>query len=423
MPSFNPFTGEGGPEFDPQAWAQAQPVPDFGAWERELAALVEKHFVAGGRTGAEGALSGKPAHDPAGESILSVDVRRSRADVHTVLADDSTHRHYTYRLVEADDDWRIAKVLHTPAPPVTPLVPDAEVARLLAAMEPEPASEPASDDLASGMSAYFSGRFEVTDLGVMTTSGVLTAHDFGWVRFDVAPFHRRVPAGTFPVAVARDDDGTNLAVRVRFSDQEPLTRVPALRVGTGNVVSVDAGNVAILDFAALSSSTQVRVEEIHQAQGEGSAPRDQVFSLTDSESDAVIVQSGYGDGAYPAFWGVAADGSVVDLLVDFLVAVEDITRVATVPWLPGRATHPDLEPHDFEVIEEADRIVFRFREQGESTGVGEVRLLDATGDPVPGRGGGTFVQGHVTERSWLPDGPVPQGAVIEVTLHAGYRHV
>ena len=46
------------------------------------------------------------------------------------------------------------------------------------------------------------------------------------------------------------------------------------------------GDVAILDFAALSSSTQVRVEEIHQAQGEGSAPRDQVFSLTDSEPDA-----------------------------------------------------------------------------------------------------------------------------------------
>ena len=35
--------------------------------------------------------------------------------------------------------------------------------------------------------------------------------------------------------------------------------------------------------------------------------------------DAVMVQAGYGDGAYPVYWGVANDGTITDLVVDFLV--------------------------------------------------------------------------------------------------------
>ena len=44
-----------------------------------------------------------------------------------------------------------------------------------------------------------------------------------------------------------------------------------------------------------------------------------VFSIAGGPDDAVMVQAGYGDGVYPVYWGVAKDGTITDLLVDFLV--------------------------------------------------------------------------------------------------------
>ena len=48
-------------------------------------------------------------------------------------------------------------------------------------------------------------------------------------------------------------------------------------------------------------------------------PSGTVFSVSGDVDDAAYVTSGYGDGAYPAYWGVAADGTITDLVVDFLV--------------------------------------------------------------------------------------------------------
>jgi hypothetical protein len=368
-------------------------------------------------------LSGKPDHDPAGERVVSVEVRRTRADVQTVFPDVNIENHFTYRLVASDDGWRINKIVHTHASAETPLMARTEVERLLAAMDPDQSVEPASEELASGMTALFSGRFEVLELGTVTTSGVLTAHDFGWVRYDVAPFHRRVPAGSYPVELARDGDGTNVAVLMRFSDQEAIARIPALRVGSGNVVSVDAGNVAILDFAGLTSCGEAQVEEIYQDQAQEIGTLGAVFSLTGAAPEAVMVQSGYGDGAYPAFWGITADGSVTDLVVDFLVAVEDITTTLTIPWRIGPAAHPDLARHAFETLADSDGTVFRYRERAEPTLLSDTRVLDSDGHPISGRGGGVFVQGDISERRWRPDGAIPDGATVEVTLYHGYRHI
>ncbi len=423
MPSFNPFTAGPDADFDPQKWAQEQSMPDFAAWERELAALVDAHFTPGARTGAEGALSGTPDHDPAHERVVSVEVRRTRGDVHTVFPDVNHENHFVYRLAASDDGWRIDKIVRSSAPPGTPLVARADVERLLASREPDRESRPVSRELAAGMAGLFSDRFEVVALGSLTTTGVLTAHDLGWVRFDVAPFHRQVPAGTYPVEMARDADGTVIAVRVLFSDQEAATRVPAERVGTGNVVSVDAGNVAILDFAALTSCTEAQVEEICADRLEALGRSGVVLSLTGAATEAVLVSSGVGDGAYPAFWGLAADGSVTDLVVDFLVAVETVTSTVVVPWQSGPVGHPALTDVRLEVRDSADGVVFRHLTESEPTTLSEVRVLDASGLPLPGSGGGTFVQGGWSERQWRPETAVPADATIEVTLDHGYRHV
>jgi hypothetical protein len=320
MPSIDPFADGAGSTFDPIAWAESQTLPDFAAWERELARLVADHFTPEGRTGAEGSLSGKPDHDPAGERILGVEVRRSRADVRTVLPDVNIENHFTYRLVSAAGGWRISRIVHTHAPARERVLPVGDVERLVAAIDSERVSEPVAADLAAAASALFSTPHEVTRLGTLTTSGVLVLHDLGWLAFDLVPLDRRAPAGAHVVELARDGGGTNVAVRLRFSDQEAVTRLPAARVGRDHVVGVDAGNVAVLDFHALASSEVARVEEIYQDQVlRARTSPGTVFSLTGSAPEAVVVTSGVGDGSYPAYWGVASDGSLTDLLIDFLV--------------------------------------------------------------------------------------------------------
>ena len=92
-------------------------------------------------------------------------------------------------------------------------------------------------------------------------------------------------------------------------------------MGFDNTISVDAGNVALLDFTTMPSCRTEWLEELYQDRvGDQSPPSDTVFSVAGDVDDAAYVTSGYGDGGYPAYWGVAADGTITDLVVDFLVS-------------------------------------------------------------------------------------------------------
>ena len=93
--------------------------------------------------------------------------------------------------------------------------------------------------------------------------------------------------------------------------------VKAARVGSNNVVTVDAGNVVVLDFATMPTCRNEWIEGLYHDHLE--ATDGDVFSIAGGPDDAVTVQAGYGDGAYPVYWGVASDGTITDLVVDFLV--------------------------------------------------------------------------------------------------------
>ncbi|MCR6640354.1 MAG: DUF4241 domain-containing protein [Sporocytophaga sp.] len=43
------------------------------------------------------------------------------------------------------------------------------------------------------------------------------------------------------------------------------------------------------------------------------------FKLPGSELNITMFQSGYGDGVYPAYWGIDKEGQVTSLVIDFLV--------------------------------------------------------------------------------------------------------
>jgi len=304
-----------------EAWQRAgRPGGTFEEWDAELAALASAYLVGGATLGDEGALSSNPSHDPDDEDVTSVVVTGDAASVRTALLRSQTEYYYEYRLTRVAGAWRIERLLMVMDPPTAPVMDPAMHGELLAEVSAETVMSHPSSGIGKDLAALFAPPFTVAELGSIRTSGVITVHDFGWVHTDLAPFEQRVPPGTYLVNVARRADGTNLALRLQFADLPATRWVEADRVGFDNTISVDAGNVALLDFMTMPPCRADWLEELYQDRIAGDPrPPDTVFSVSGDVDDAAYVTSGYGDGAYPAYWGVAGDGTITDLVVDFLV--------------------------------------------------------------------------------------------------------
>jgi hypothetical protein len=405
-------------------------VPDpFEAWRGELAQLVDAHFTAGASTGDEGSLSGQPSHDPTLETITDVEVGGEQATVRSVLENGSVPTYYEYRLVHADGQWRIRELLRFLEPPGSPLVPSAEAAALLDAATYDVALPERPADLELDLPSLFAeGRLvspfgetvplEVARLGEVTCrSGVLTVRDFGYGGFDLAPLARRVPAGTYRAEVS-SAAGTNVALRLLLSDAPVVSWHPAETPDGSNVVGVDAGNVAIADLATLVRCEAQHVEELFLRESDRMLTGT-VFSLTGEVNDAVMVTSGYGDGAYPVYWGVADDGSIASLVVDFVVLVEEIVRVVAVPWQVGPVNSPELAGHDVAIAAEGEAFVISRRGHQ----ITKLRVLSPDGTVlVDGDRLGLTQIGNQNFQTWRPRTPPPPGATLEFTVHGGYRH-
>jgi hypothetical protein len=163
------------------------------------------------------------------------------------------------------------------------------------------------------------------------------------------------------------------------------------------------------------------VEELFEAQTQHllDAPG-VVFSLDGDVVDGVMVTSGYGDGAYPCYWGVAADGALAALVVDFLVLIEAKTSTVTAPWRPGLVDIPELAAHEIEIA--AADGSFTVTHRGER--IRKFRVLAPDGAVlVNGDELGAFVSGDLHSQTWTSASPPPPGSVLEVTVDEGYRHV
>ncbi len=157
---------------------------------------------------------------------------------------------------------------------------------------------------------------------LVSDSGVLTVVDLGYDNDDALPLARRVAPGTYPVQVGTAY-GRNTALRVLLSPAEPVAWHPAGTVH-GHVFGVDAGNLCVADYpsyAAVSRREKERVTDVLAR----TTDRPAVLPLTFGGEHAVgvVADSGWGDGAYPAFWGVDATGAIAQLVVDFLVLVTE----------------------------------------------------------------------------------------------------
>lgn len=316
---FSPFEPSFDPSFDVVGWAGAA-LPDFAAWDRELAVLVGSHLTVGSRTGEEGSVGNPPPHDPAVERIVSVELTGAGGEVRTTARDSAGDHYWLYRMALVDRDWRIARITQTLSSASEPVLDPADADRLVAATGTVITGPAVDAEGARGIASIFSQAVEVADLGPISAAGTLLVVDVSALERDerVHPLALRVPPGSYLVQVARDSDGTNVGLRVIFGEGEPESWYPADRVAASNEITNFYNTVTVADFAALASSTKESVEVAYQDFMEGvwAAPLER-GTLSLLTADSVTIHCGDQDLA--AYWGATIDGTPLVLVVDFQV--------------------------------------------------------------------------------------------------------
>jgi hypothetical protein len=182
---------------------------------------------------------------------------------------------------------------------------------------------------------------------LVVTSGSVLAMD-PIIPIADKPFTQRVPNGRHPVTVAiADFDGDERIAfaRVQFSqapavawkmaltdtDRDPEALGPGQFIGYG----VDGGLGSFLDF-----ETARLMGQRYQQEGPYFAFGDlieeeleknyrhtrnwaEIRPIEEREENLICFSSGFGDGAYPSFFGFDAGGSVCQLVTDFLIFSEE----------------------------------------------------------------------------------------------------
>jgi hypothetical protein len=195
------------------------------------------------------------------------------------------------------------------------------------------------------------GLLEIGNLSV--SSGEIVACD-PLVFHDIVPLSKKINPGNYPVKIyiaKTENAGDRYAVaKLELSNKKAEKWVLALRndddinelkeKGDFFGFPVDAGLGGFMDYEAALQYDKF-IESFVQKNPEGNIyddffaaefkknaidqnnPQDYGdwvnFKLPGSELNITMFQSGYGDGVYPAYWGIDKEGQVTSLVIDFLV--------------------------------------------------------------------------------------------------------
>ena len=314
---------------------------DFDGWKKTIQEVDARHFVAGAGCGSQGSFSSEPDHDPAQEKVLSEVKDGAEVVIETRGGSPHITRFHEYHLVNAGGDWRIAKLVSFSHSSDEPFVKPDKRAALVASPRPDAPLAPLAEPVGPALDHLFEpGRQvqlgdetvtpEVRSLGSLhTASGALVVRDLGYdSSSDLRPLARSISPGSYPVEIVVADRRV-AAVRVVIANGGKASAWhPADMTSGGHVAGVDAGNIGIVDLGAMVALSARGLERSYQRNVVDATeqPLAHVFSIDSSqqrdgatEGDAVVVQSGYGDGAYPVYWGVGERGEVTVLVVDFQV--------------------------------------------------------------------------------------------------------
>lgn len=259
-------------------------------------------------------------------------------------------------------------------------------------------------------------RIKVQRLGRLYTSGTLAVWDLGWGTRDLSVLPRRIREGGFPVEVAQAFE-RNVALRLLVSDRPVVLWHPAGSVG------VDSGTTALVDVEALGRAYAAEVEEAwsRASHPQGGDRPIAVPLMLEETTVGFLVESGWGDGGYPIYWGVDIDGGIAALLVDYDVLSEPTVVVVQVPLVAGDVVDHHLSLHDIDHRIERDGETWRFVGVG-ADGV-TLAVRSGTGDTLLHEGELGPHHVGVSRKEWTPESPPPDDAVLELGLPFGYRHV
>lgn len=308
------------------------PKSAFQLWRELMAETTRHHFIDPPTVDLAQSFGRPASHGPAAEQLVSSELVGDVAYVLT-RSIQMQRKLNEYTLRRQGAAWRIAAISQHFGDPKSPFADPVIVNEraLECSVDALPTEMPEAQSQLDEVHNFTdrdvtrpddeqTERVEVTQIGTLATStGVLSVLDFGYDNDDARPLARTVAPGTYPVDRVTAF-GRNAAVRVRFSDSVPVAWHPASLPGSGHVVGVDAGCICIVDYIGYSAMSRRDKAAAYDAFVAAPRPAAQEFSLSDTDR-GIAFDSGYGDGSYPAYWGLDADGKTAQLVVDCMVLV------------------------------------------------------------------------------------------------------
>ena len=315
---------------------------DLAAWQLAVPGLEAAHFAHLG-TSDLGAALGKPClHAAVEETVVAEEQRDGQVIVETT----TPTRFYEYVLELTGDGWRIVRIDEFLDPAGVPVLSPDDEARLVAAAD-SPLELASGEDqphlwfdneglakaIEQGHPQPLTSPVEIRHLGTFAAaSGTLLVGDLGYGASTLRALTRQVPSGEYAVDVAIAFE-RNAALRVILREGVHVGyREGALDDG-GFVIGVDAGDVAVLDASALVGLTTRVMERAFDAFARDEDRPTSAFVSFARPHDGIVLDSGWGDGGYPVYWSVDADGEILALYIDFMLG-----------WPPG------VEPTEEELV-------------------------------------------------------------------------
>lgn len=313
---------------------------DFAYWAALVSEVDNLHFVQGSSSETMHSFSYSADFNPNLEKITESEIQGECAQVFTETYNEtlnSTDYHYYELKFNAEQGWKISTILTLLRPPKSLAIQTEEHASILAMSQPDAPFIAREDHIDLNENILFQNDRKVSIPGVnfeldeglvvlkelgtlQVTTGVLGILDFAYNIYNFQPLHRKVKAGSYPVQAVMIYNRV-AGVRIRFNPQEQPIKWYAANTPKGNgVYGVDAGNLAIFDVDSLLKLSQLQKEKIFMAWCNLAQP--QLVSLV-TNNDCLITPSGFGDGAYPAFWGVNAKDEIVSLYIDFMILIKE----------------------------------------------------------------------------------------------------
>ncbi|RNI19532.1 GNAT family N-acetyltransferase [Flexivirga caeni] len=304
----------------------------FEIWGELMAQTTRNHFTDPTSVRLARSFSNPAEYGPEVEQFVRSEVQDDVARVLTKRTSPLT-KFREYTLHAQGPDWRISAISEYFGEPTQPFEDRATVdARLRECAADAPLAELPQKETHLDETRNFTDRdadldgqttrAQVERVGALVSAtGVLSVVDFGYDNDNARPLARTVRPGAYPVERVTAFE-CNAAVRVRFSEEPPVAWRPASLPGSGHVVGVDAGCVCIVDYAGYATMTRRAKAAAYDRFTATPYPRVLEFPLGNGDT-GVACDSGFGDGGYPIYWGLDAQGRTAQLVVDFMVLVAE----------------------------------------------------------------------------------------------------